>query len=77
MDSIITKITPIATKVNTAPEITVTGSHFTDGGDPMAFIDDVEVDITEFTDTLIKLTIPKSLPIGNYRLVVLNGEEQP
>lgn len=77
MDSIITKISPISTKVNTSPEITIIGDHFTDGGDPVAFIDDVEVDITAFTNTEIKLNIPKSLPIGNYRLVILNGEEQP
>ena len=77
MNSTITKVTPIATQTGTTPEITLTGTNFTDGGDPVVYLDDVSVKLNSFTATEIKMNIPKSLPVGVFNITVLNGEEQP
>ena len=77
MNSTIAKVTPLATKAGTVQEITISGTNFTDGGDPVVYIDSVPAKINSFTATEIKITVPKSLPVGTFSLTVLNGSEQP
>ncbi len=76
MNSIIIKISPLISKIDTTSDITILGNHFTDGGDPIVFIDSDKIEITTFTNVEIKLTIPKSLPLGMHNIKILNGEEQ-
>ena len=73
MNSIITKVTPIATQVGTASVMVISGSHFTDGGNPTVRIDSVAVTPSSFTDTQITVNIPTSMVEGIHDVVVLNG----
>lgn len=54
MNSMIIKVSPLATQTGTNPEITITGTNFTDGGSPVVYIEDVSVKINSFTATEIR-----------------------
>lgn len=73
--SVITKVSPIATKAGKNAEITVTGLHFTDGGNPRAYIGSTPISIKSFTDTEVVIVLPYTLDVGNYHLTILNGSE--
>lgn len=73
LSSVISTVSPLASKIDTYPEITITGRHFTEGGDPTVRIDGEVMELTSFTDTTIIFTLINNIESGVHTLTVVNG----
>lgn len=70
---VILSISPRASKIQTHPQITLTGSHFDEGGSPVVRVNGIPAYIDSNTDTEIKFTLTTDLTYGIYDVVVANG----
>lgn len=73
--SVIHSISPSTSKVGTYPEITISGQHFTEGGEPTVYINGNQVSINSYSDTEIKFVLTENLSAAVYTITVLNGFE--
>lgn len=72
---IINTITPKTTKIDTNPEIIITGENFTDGGDPIIYVNDNSFTPYSFSDTEAKFVLTSDLDCGIYNVAVANGTD--
>ncbi len=73
--SVIHSISPSTSKVGTYPEITISGQHFTEGGEPTVYINGNQVSINSYSDNEIKFVLTENLSAAVYTITVLNGFE--
>lgn len=72
---IISTISPKSSQESTTPEIIITGLNFTDGGDPVVYINGTELTSVTFTNTEIKFTLNPALDCGIYTIGIANGTD--
>jgi len=73
---VINSIDPKASKEDENLVLTITGTNFTDGGDPVVYVNDINFIPHTFTSTELEVTINTNFDANIYTLAVANGQDE-